>query len=82
MGRNFVFEQAQTCSGFNPVIVIKIFSQDVDLDLNKQTNNKYKQYTQLNRPPRRVPLLEQELLTIPEHLISPLVFSGVHVADL
>jgi len=39
MGRNFVFEQAQTCSGFIPVIVIKIFSQDVDLDLNKQTTN-------------------------------------------
>jgi hypothetical protein len=39
MWRNFFFEQAQTCSGFNPVIGIKIFSQDVDLDLNKQTTN-------------------------------------------
>jgi hypothetical protein len=28
---------------------------------------------------RRVSLMEQELLTLPEHLISPPVFSGVHV---
>jgi len=28
---------------------------------------------------RRVPLVEQELLTLPEHLSSPPVFSGVHV---
>jgi hypothetical protein len=28
---------------------------------------------------RRVPLVEQELLTLPEHLISPPVFSGVRV---
>ena len=28
---------------------------------------------------RRVPLLEQELLTLPEHLSSPLVFSGARV---
>ena len=28
---------------------------------------------------RRVPLVEQELLTIPEHLSSPAVFSGVRV---
>jgi hypothetical protein len=26
-----------------------------------------------------VPLVEHELLTLPEHLSSPLVFSGVHV---
>jgi len=29
---------------------------------------------------RRVPLVEQELPTLPEHLNSPPVFSGVHVA--
>jgi len=29
---------------------------------------------------RRVPLMEQELLTLPEHLISHPVFSGVRVA--
>ena len=28
---------------------------------------------------RRVPIVQQELLTLPEHLSSPLVFSGVHV---
>jgi hypothetical protein len=28
---------------------------------------------------RRVPLVEQELLTLPEHINSPPVFSGVHV---
>ena len=28
---------------------------------------------------RRVPLVEQELLTLPEHVISPPVFSGVRV---
>ena len=28
---------------------------------------------------RRVPLVEQDLLTLPEHLNSPPVFSGVHV---
>ena len=28
---------------------------------------------------RRVSLVEQELLTLPEHLSSPLVFSGVRV---
>ena len=28
---------------------------------------------------RRVPLVEQELLTLPEHVSSPPVFSGVHV---
>ena len=30
---------------------------------------------------RRVPLVEQELLTVPEHLSSPLVFSGVRVTS-
>ena len=29
----------------------------------------------------QVPLVYQELLTLPEHLCSPLVFSGVHVAQ-
>jgi hypothetical protein len=29
--------------------------------------------------PRRVPLVEQELLTLPEHLSSPRLFSGVRV---
>ena len=29
---------------------------------------------------RRVPHVEQDLLTLPEHTISPLVFSGVRVA--
>jgi hypothetical protein len=33
----------------------------------------------LTRLTRRVPLVEQELLTLPEHLSSPLVFSGVRV---
>jgi len=33
----------------------------------------------VTRLKRRVPLVEQELLTLPEHLISPLVFSGVRV---
>jgi hypothetical protein len=28
----------------------------------------------------RVPLMEQELVTLPEHMSSPLVYSGVHVA--
>ena len=28
---------------------------------------------------RRVPLVEQELLTLPDHLSSPPVFNGVHV---
>jgi hypothetical protein len=27
----------------------------------------------------RVPLVEQELLTLPEHMSSPSVFSGIHV---
>jgi len=31
---------------------------------------------------RRVALVEQELLTLPEHLASPLVFSGVVLFDL
>ena len=29
---------------------------------------------------RQLPLVEQELLTLPEQLSSPLVFSGVHIA--
>jgi len=29
---------------------------------------------------RRVPLVEQELLTLPEHLSSPLVFSGIRAS--
>jgi hypothetical protein len=33
----------------------------------------------ITRLTRRVPLVEQELLTLPEHLSSPLVFSGVRV---
>jgi len=33
----------------------------------------------VTRLTRRVPLVEQELLTLPEHLSSPLVFSGVRV---
>jgi hypothetical protein len=33
----------------------------------------------VTRLTRRVSLLEQELLTLPEHLSSPPVFSGVHV---
>jgi hypothetical protein len=33
----------------------------------------------VNRLTRRVPLVEQELLTLPEHLSSPPVFSGVRV---
>jgi hypothetical protein len=33
----------------------------------------------LTRLTRRVPLVEQELLTFPEHLSSPSVFSGVRV---
>jgi hypothetical protein len=33
----------------------------------------------VTRLTRRVPLVEQELLTIPEHLRSPPVFSGVRV---
>jgi hypothetical protein len=34
---------------------------------------------QIIRLTRRVPLVEQELLTLPEHLSSPPVFSGVCV---
>jgi len=34
----------------------------------------------ITRLTRRVPLVGQELLTFPEHLSSPLVFSGVRVA--
>jgi hypothetical protein len=33
----------------------------------------------VTRSTRRVPLVEQELLTLPEHLRSPPVFSGVRV---
>ena len=33
----------------------------------------------VTRLTRRVPLVEQELLTLPEHLSSPPVFSGVRV---
>ena len=33
----------------------------------------------VTRLTRRVPLVEQELLTLPEHLSSPMVFSGVRV---
>ena len=33
----------------------------------------------VTRLTRRVPLVEQVLLTLPEHLSSPPVFSGVHV---
>jgi len=33
----------------------------------------------VTRLTRRVPLVEQELLTLPEHMSSPLVFSGVRV---
>ena len=33
----------------------------------------------VTRLSRRVPLVEQELLTIPEHLSSPPIFSGVRV---
>jgi hypothetical protein len=33
----------------------------------------------VKRVTRRVPLVEQELPTLPEHLTSPLVFSGVRV---
>jgi hypothetical protein len=33
----------------------------------------------VTRLTRRVPLVEQELLTLPEHLSSPQVFSGVRV---
>ena len=33
----------------------------------------------VTRSTRRVPLVEQELLTLPEHLNSPLIFSGVRV---
>jgi len=33
----------------------------------------------VTRLTRRVPLVEQELLTLPEHLSSPTVFSGVRV---
>jgi hypothetical protein len=35
--------------------------------------------TFLTRLTRRVPLVEQELLTLPEHVISPPLFSGVRV---
>ena len=35
--------------------------------------------TYLTRLTRRVPQVEQELLTLPEHLSSPPVFSGVCV---
>jgi hypothetical protein len=34
----------------------------------------------VTRVTRRMPLVEQKLLTIPEHLCSPLVFSGFRVA--
>ena len=34
----------------------------------------------VTRVTRRVPLVEQELLTHPKHLRSPQVFSGVRVA--
>ena len=34
----------------------------------------------VTRVTRRVPLVEQELLTLPEHMNSPPVFSGVRVA--
>jgi hypothetical protein len=39
--------------------------------------------SQLNvkRVTRRVPLVEQELPTLPEHLTSPLVFNGVRVTQ-
>ena len=33
------------------------------------------------RVPRRVPLVQQELFTLPEHLSSPPVFSGVRVTQ-
>ena len=32
-----------------------------------------------HRVTRRVPLVEQELLTLPEHPISPQDFNGIHV---
>ena len=41
---------------------------------NKQASNQY-------RLTRRVSLMEQELLTFPEHLSSPPVFSGVRVTQ-
>jgi hypothetical protein len=36
----------------------------------------------VTRITRLVPLVEQELLTLPEHLISPPVFSGFVLLDL
>ena len=35
----------------------------------------------VTRLTRRVPLVEQKLLTLPEHLSSPPVFSGIHVTQ-
>jgi hypothetical protein len=34
----------------------------------------------VNKLTRRVPLVEQELSTLPDHLSSPYVFSGVRVS--
>ena len=50
----------------------------------RNSSNVFSVYTRLitgfvTRLIRRVPLVEQELLTLPEHLSSPLVFSEVRV---
>ena len=43
------------------------------------TDSIFKQARFVTRLTRRVPLVEQEMLTLPEHLSSPPVFSGVSV---
>jgi hypothetical protein len=46
---------------------------------NTDRNHKLWNIVSSERDIRRVPLVEQELLTLLEHLSSPPVFSGVHV---
>jgi hypothetical protein len=50
-----------------------------DEDKNKKQKTKKKQKNPPRKTTTQYAVVEQELLTIPEHLSSPLVFSGVRV---
>ena len=59
--------------GYVPYVVIPVSFMNVTYRIRLFTGFVITQAT------RRVPHVEQDLLTLPEHLISPLVFGGVRV---
>jgi len=85
IGKKFISKKSKTFiyilnwMFFNGMELLPMYSSDIIYRIFPVLSSFMTYHRIVTRLIRRVPVVEQELPTLPEHLSSPLVFSGVRV---